>query len=191
MMAVFYRKDRFKRLDGGHFWLSETPEVPGSKSWDSSLPRMVTWLKLEDQQAQSQSPIWFFNTHFDHRGPQARIESAKLIHNRLAEIGGSAAVILTGDFNSPEGSKPYQELFAPHDGNPFLLDVWRRAHPEKQDEEGTFNRFDPTLRDTARIDWIACTAALKVEDIEINHVSRDGRVPSDHYPIEAVLRYAQ
>ena len=70
MMALYYKKDRFALLAEGHFWLSETPETPGSKSWDSSLPRMVTWVKLQDRQQPSSKPILFLNTHFDHRGPQ-------------------------------------------------------------------------------------------------------------------------
>ena len=111
MMAIFYRKARFEKLDGGHFWLSETPDRAGSKSWDSSLPRMVTWVKLRDRTNPEARPIAFFNTHFDHRGPKARVESARLLRKKIEELGEGCRVVLTGDFNSGDGSEPYRTLF--------------------------------------------------------------------------------
>src|SRR4051794_4672946 len=65
MMALYYKKDRFTKLDEGHFWLSESPQTAGSKSWDSSLPRMATWVKLKDRKNEPTPPILFLNTHFD------------------------------------------------------------------------------------------------------------------------------
>ena len=49
MMAVYWRKERFKKQDGGHFWLSETPDEAGSQGWDAMFPRLVTWVKLTDR----------------------------------------------------------------------------------------------------------------------------------------------
>ena len=72
--GILFKRDRFDQLIAGHFWLSETPDQPGSKSWDSSLPRMVTWLKLWDKE--NKNSFYVLNTHFDHRGPTARLESA-------------------------------------------------------------------------------------------------------------------
>src|SRR5262245_6809049 len=99
MMALYYKKNRFATLDGGHFWLSEQPEIAGSKGWDTSLPRMVTWVKLRDRKREAAPPILFLNTHFDHRGPQARLHSAELVRRRLTELGKGGSVIVTGDFN--------------------------------------------------------------------------------------------
>src|SRR4051794_26602360 len=96
MMAIVYRKARFEKLDAGHFWLSETPDVVGSKGWDGALPRMVTWVKLRDRTDPEARPIAFFNTHFDHRGPQARIESARLLRRKVEELGVGCRVVLTG-----------------------------------------------------------------------------------------------
>ncbi|MBL8189887.1 MAG: endonuclease/exonuclease/phosphatase family protein, partial [Acidobacteria bacterium] len=64
MTALYFKRSRFEKLDGGHFWLSETPDVPGSKSWDTSLTRMVSWVKLRDKLQPKAKPIMFFNTHF-------------------------------------------------------------------------------------------------------------------------------
>lgn len=189
MSAIFYRTKRFKQLDGGHFWLSETPMVPGSISWDSSLPRMVTWVKLKDLEAAGNRTVWFLNTHFDHRGKQARIESAKMLHKRVSTLPKGAFVIATGDFNAGEGSEPYKELFTPGAKGPLLIDAYRSKFPERMPGEGTYNNFRPDQKSGARIDWIAISPQWQIESFEVNHVSRDGRVPSDHFPLEAVLKY--
>ncbi|MEX2358584.1 MAG: endonuclease/exonuclease/phosphatase family protein, partial [Pirellulaceae bacterium] len=116
MMALFYKEERFEKLDGGHFWLSENPDQVGSKSWDSSLPRMVTWVKLRDKKQEDAKPVLFLNTHFDHRGPTARLESARLIRRKAQELGEGCSVIVTGDFNAGEGSAPYKAMFGTNEG---------------------------------------------------------------------------
>ncbi len=189
MMALFYRKSRFEKLAGGHFWLSETPDVPGSKSWDSSLPRMVTWVKLRDRKAPESPPIVYFNTHFDHRGPKARLESARLLRRKVDELAQDCRVIVTGDFNSPEGGEPYQALFGRGDSDARpLVDSFRAVHPSQEDAEGTFSGFRAGAIRGARIDWIGCSPDLDVRDAAIDRTARDGRTPSDHFPVTAVLR---
>ena len=183
MMALFYRESRFEKLDGGHFWLSENPDKPGSKSWDSSLPRMVTWVKLRDRISPEAAPIAFFNTHFDHRGPRARLESANLIRRKIEELGKGCRIIVTGDFNSAEARAPYKALFA--EG---LRDTYRVAHPDKTEGEGTFPNFRAGVTEGSRIDWIGCSKEWEVKEASIDRPSRDGRTPSDHYPVNAVLR---
>src|SRR5687768_1547994 len=71
MAALFFRKDRYQKLDGGHFWLSDSPDKPGSKGWDAALPRIATWVKLKDRLDAAAPPVFFLNTHFDHRGTEA------------------------------------------------------------------------------------------------------------------------
>ena len=91
MTPILYRKARFFPVNTGHFWLSETPDLPGSKSWKSSLPRIATWGRLYDPAAEQF--IHFINTHFDHRSASARLESAKLIAQRAASFGGVVVVV--------------------------------------------------------------------------------------------------
>lgn len=192
MTAILYRTARFEKLDGGHFWLSENPDVVGSKGWDTSLPRMVSWLKLKDRQAKGEPVLWFFNTHFDHRGEEARRESAALVRKKVAELTGGERTIVTGDFNAAEGSRPYQNLFAAgEDGEPLLVDTWRAVHPERQESEGTFSGFDIGRVGPNRIDWIACTRDWTIVSAGIDRTSREGRTPSDHLPVTAVLRHPQ
>jgi endonuclease/exonuclease/phosphatase family metal-dependent hydrolase len=190
MTALFFRNSRFEKLDGGHFWLSLTPEVPGSKSWDTSLTRMASWVKLRDKQAGEPSVLWFLNTHFDHRGPQAREESAKLIRDWVAQRPESDRVVVTGDFNAAEGSPPYAALFGPaplRQDRPVLLDSYRLLHPERTEEEGTYNGFRADSRRGGRIDWIAVSPGFKVTEAAIVRTAVDGRTPSDHFPVTAIL----
>jgi endonuclease/exonuclease/phosphatase family metal-dependent hydrolase len=186
MTALFYRRERFERLEGGHFWLSETPDVPGSKSWDSSLPRICSWVKLRDREDAGQRVLWFFNTHFDHRGTQARLESARLLHSTVQERCGGDRVVVTGDFNSPEGGEPFTALFAGFEEREPLIDTYRAVHPDAGSEEGTFNGFDASATSGDRIDWIA-QRGWTVESAAISHPLTEGRPPSDHWPITAVL----
>lgn len=189
MMALYYKKERFERLDAGHFWLSETPEVPGSKSWDSSLPRMVTWVKLRDRQQPAARPIAYFNTHFDHKGKTARLESARLIRRQITKLGEGCSLILTGDFNAAEGSPPYHALFDALDNQPSpLIDTYRGVHPRREANEGTFSGFKADATNGARIDWIGVTRDWTVREARIDRTQRNGHTPSDHFPVTAVIR---
>jgi endonuclease/exonuclease/phosphatase family metal-dependent hydrolase len=190
MMALYYRKARFEKTDGGHFWLSETPDKAGSRSWGSSLPRMVSWVKLRDRKAPKAPALIFYNTHFDHLSGRARTESARLLRKRIDRLDKGTAVIVTGDFNAGEGSEPYKALFGKQDEKVSpLRDTYRVAHPKKGESEGTFSGFKAGAKKGARIDWIACTDHLKVLKAGIDRTERKGRTPSDHFPVTAVLEW--
>lgn len=191
MAAVFYRKDRFEKLDGGHFWLSDTPEKPGSKGWDAALPRVTTWVKLGDRTASGGKPVLFLNVHLDHRGEKARLESARLIRAQIAELGKGCRVVVTGDFNAGEGGEPYEALFGKRDDKPSpVADTFRVAHPTRGKSEGTFSGFKADATGGDRIDWIACSRDWDVRLAGIDRTACDGRTPSDHFPVTAVLRAA-
>ena len=192
MALLLYRKSRYERIDGGHFWLSETPEKAGSKSWDSSLPRIVSWVKLRDLSRSDAPPLLFLNTHFDHRGERARAEAARLIRRRLTELGAGAQIVLTGDFNADQGAEPYQLLFAVQDGvSGPLADAFRMLHPVPRADEGTFNGFRADSTTGPRIDWIGVSRHWKVIDAHIDHTVRDGHTPSDHFPVCVTLQPAR
>lgn len=184
--GIFFKTSRFTQLAGGHFWLSETPDIPESKSWDSSLPRMASWVLLGDKQDESAPSILFVNTHFDHRGAQARLEAARLIRERIAKLSAIAnhpVTIVTGDFNTAEGSEPYKAFL---DGNDDLVDTYRQTHADPNSEEGTFNGFRGRTSG-ARIDWIFASRRLRTLDAQIDRSKEDDRYPSDHFPVTAVL----
>jgi endonuclease/exonuclease/phosphatase family metal-dependent hydrolase len=189
MMLLFYRRERFDKLDGGHFWLGETPAVAGSKGWDAACARMVTWVKLRDRRQPDARPIVFFNTHLDHLGVTARLESAQLIRRRLAELGAGSSLVLTGDFNSGEGGAPYLAVFGPLVDQPSpIVDTYRVAHPGRGPNEASFSAFTAGARPGERIDWIGVSRDWHVAEATIDFAARDGRTPSDHFPVEAVLR---
>lgn len=200
MCAVFYRRDRFEKLDEGHFWLSETPGRVASKSWDSALPRMATWVKLRPADG-SVAAFVFLNTHFDHVGARAREASARVILSQLASIAGEASgeipVIITGDFNAPADTSlagPYRVFMRPHRGEGPAGPGWRwvdpfaALHPDAP-AQGTFHGFEGR-RDGARIDWILVSEAWVPWEAAIVRTSRDGRYPSDHFPVTAVLQWS-
>ncbi|MBX3441420.1 MAG: endonuclease/exonuclease/phosphatase family protein [Planctomyces sp.] len=186
MTAVLIRNERFEPIEQGHFWLSETPDVPGSRSWDAAITRMVTWVRLRDRGGDN-GELWLFNTHFDHIGVEARANSAALLRREVARRVGGRPAIITGDFNQGEGSRPYEALFGPREDGLTLIDVYRAAHPDRRPDEGTFNGFRPDAVRGDRIDWIACTPHFRVVSCEIDRTMKDGRVPSDHFPVNAVL----
>jgi len=187
MMALYYRKARFEKLDEGNFWLSETPDKAGSKSWDSSLPRMVTWVKLRDRNHGS-DPLFFFNTHFDHLGREARLQSARLLRKQVATLAMGGATIVTGDFNAGEASQPYKALFESLDGQASpLRDCYRALNPRRAENEGTATGFKAANTSGARIDWIACSSEFKVLRAEIDRTERGGNTPSDHFAVKVTL----
>ena len=180
--SVMFRKERFEAIKKSTFWLFETENEPGSKSWDSSLPRIANLVGLTDKQAVGKKLI-FINTHFDHRGKKAREEAAKIIMNRVSTLEKGVGVVITGDFNSGEGSKPYQFLVG---GN--LIDTFRIAHPTRTEKESTFTAWKGRLIGN-RIDWVLCSPNFRVLSAGINRTNDNGRYPSDHYPVTATLNY--
>ena len=189
MTPIYYKADRFEKLDGGHFWLSDTPDVPGSRGWDAALPRVGSWLKLADKAAPGSPPVIVVNTHFDHKGVEARKQSGRLIRERVAALDPAASVILTGDFNTAEESPPYKAVFGPDEaGRPSrLVDTYRAAHPEKAAGEGTFSSWKATPHDGGRIDWIGASRDWTVAGAAIDRTNTGGVTPSDHFPVTAVL----
>lgn len=186
-VPVMYKKDRFQVVETAYFWLSETPDVPGSKSWDSALPRITVGVRLIDKQSGGKE-FGFGNTHWDHRGTVARLESAKLTRKRIERIMQDIPVIMVGDFNTHEDAPPYAALINP-EGNagPALLDTYRVIHPDRQENEGTFSAFTGR-RSGNRIDWIITTPDITTLNAAINYTQDNGRYPSDHYPVEAIVR---
>lgn len=181
---ILFRTDRFGLVDHGHIWLSETPGVPGSVSWDSALTRMATWVKLRDREQQ----FIFLNTHFDHIGEVARLESARLLRNRLADLcdSGKLAMIFTGDLNCTEDDAPLPALLCGDDRLPALTDAYRETHPARDVNEQSFHGFRGGT-EGSRIDFILHTPQFRTMECEIDHSNENGRYPSDHFAIEAVF----
>lgn len=187
---IGFRRDRFTLLGQGDFWLSEHPDVPGSKSWDAAFPRICSWVRLRET-----ATGWefiFANTHFDHKGVVARREAATVLTRELAAIAHGAPLILTGDLNVTEDDAVYASLVRPDaPGGLGWIDAYREVHPERLPGELSFHAFKGGTMG-ARIDFILHTAHLAAVEAAIDHTnSADGRFPSDHYAVTATLEARQ
>lgn len=173
-----------QRLDleqEGQFWLSDTPDQPGSVGWDAALPRLCSWAVLRHRLTGDRIAV--LATHLDHEGEKARLESARLIVRKLDGFGGLPLVVL-GDLNAGEDAPPLRELRAAG-----LRDSLRELHPDASGA-GTFHGFSGAARGP-RIDHVLCSERWLVHEARILSESYDGRFPSDHFPVLAVLTLRQ
>ena len=181
--AIFYKKDKFKLLKKGDFWLSETPDKP-SLGWDATCcNRIASWVYLQD--LTSRKKFYFFNVHYDHQGKEARRESSKLLLRKIQEIAGKNPVILTGDLNGDHSSEWYQTL-----ANSGLLKDTYRQVPYPYASNASFNAFGEKLDGNQIIDHVFVTNHFKVNKWGILTDTYHGKFPSDHFPILVKVNYA-
>jgi endonuclease/exonuclease/phosphatase family metal-dependent hydrolase len=181
--GIFYRSDRFELLDKDTFWLSKTPEIPGSKGWDADVTRVCSWVKLRDRW--TLQTFYHFNTHFDHIGKTARRESARLIVTRIQNITKlNAPVILTGDFNTGPNSDAYRAIIT----NSTLQDAKDLTEIPHYGPNSTWSTFCVGKRLGDRIDYIFVTPHyLRTLHHAILTDSDSQYYPSDHLPVLAEL----
>lgn len=183
---IFYDINRFEILDQATFWLSPAPHDTGSIGWDAVLPRIVTWAKFLDQQTDQN--FYFINTHFDHMGDTARVESAKLIMDFILKNTEGLPVILTGDFNSEPSDAPYHFITGNNSAGFKLRDASQNLDVQQNEPEGTFNGFGGT-EPTIRIDFIFLNNKGQIMNFKTVK-ARDGDIYiSDHYPVAARISY--
>ena len=132
----------------------------------------------------------FLNTHWDHVGNRARAEAGKIIHTWMGEKAANQPTIITGDFNVNENHPGLLALMSSETDALKFHDVYRQVHPEPAEEESTFNGFQGRTKGR-RIDFILASPAFKPVEATIDRTNRDGRYPSDHFPVTAVLEYAK
>lgn len=180
--AIFYRKERFNLLDKGDFWLSETPDQP-SKGWDGKCcNRICSWVHLEDKKTGKR--FYYFSAHYDHEGTTARLESSKLILQRMQAICGGAPAIFCGDLNCGQQTAPYLTIT----NSGYLSDSFRKAN-FPYSTNGTFNDFGKNITGSDIIDHIFITDHFIVSKWGILSDSYYGKYPSDHFPVMAELRF--
>lgn len=180
--AILYRPDRLELLEHATFWLSETPEVPRSRGWDASLPRIATWGRFRDRS--TGDTLLHVNTHFDHLGERARAESARLLRRRVAELAAGAAVVVTGDLNAAPGSEPLRLLTDPP-ARPRLVDALAASAEPPYGPNSTWNGFRQ-IEPGRRIDFVLVGEGVRVlEHGILAETLPGGRFPSDHLPVLA------
>jgi endonuclease/exonuclease/phosphatase family metal-dependent hydrolase len=182
-MAVFYRKQRLTPQAYGNFWLSDTPNVPGSETWGGFSVRMVTWVRFVDRATGKR--FYAVNTHLDNASENARRHAAELIRTRLAALNPKLPIILTGDFNTPAGSGSYvYHLLVNQAG---YQDTWTTA-ATRGPACNTFHGYQPIQPDGPRIDWILASPGVTATAALVNTHHTGGQFPSDHFPVQVRLR---
>ena len=182
--AIFVQKSKFKVIKSGTFWLSETPAVAGSKSWDAALTRICTWAEVENKM--DHKKIFLFNTHFDHVGRVARSQSGHLIVHYIDSIAGKEPAILTGDLNSTPQEEAVAAILDPNNICK-LLDAKSISIEAHYGPTGTFNAFQEHETSNEPIDYIFVTPNFKVLKHATLSQSWQGRFSSDHFPVFACL----
>lgn len=183
-MAVLYRKETLHPVETGNYWLCETPDVPGTSSWNSACNRMVTWGKF--YRHVDKRMVYFFNTHFDHKSEEARRGAAGVLQEQVKRIAGDGPVIVTGDFNArAEASVPWQTLT-----NAGFTDTWLAANARKGPAITWSGFMAPQEGQNRRIDWVLVRGGLRANHCETVTFNRNGQYPSDHFPVYAEIEFA-
>lgn len=174
--GIFYNTDRVNLLDKGTFWLSETPDKV-SKGWDAALPRICTYGYFRYKN-RKKDKIWYFNTHFDHRGDTARIESVDLILKKVHDLADlSEAVVISGDFNLPPESEAIGKMSA------IFNDTYTTSKLPPFGPTMSFTSFDINASGNSRIDYIFTNDKIQVNKTAILSHWIDGHFNSDHFPV--------
>lgn len=182
--AIFWRRDRFELISPGGYWLSETPHVTGSYSWDSQQARLANWVRLHDHDHGLE--FRFINTHLDHRGEEARPRQAQVINEDAMSFSPDYPQIFTGDFNAEPDTLPIEQLRSAG---------WRDTHQLVHGDgppEHTVHHFEGEAYEHPhrKIDYIFVHGPLTAHDARIVK-DHDGEVyPSDHYFLVADLEPA-
>lgn len=180
--AIFYRKSRLELLEAATFWLSETPEKR-SKGWDAALNRVTSWGKFRDKQ--SDKVFFHFNTHYDHRGEQARQESSRLMLKQIEALNPDRLpVLVSGDFNMRPESAAYTIMTNPDDPR-HLTDAAQLSMLAAYGPEGTWSGFEVAGAEGSRIDYIFTRHQVATLRYGTLSDSWSGRFPSDHLPVIA------
>lgn len=186
--AIFYRKDRFKAVKCGNFWLSETPDVP-SKGWDAACVRIASWAFLEE--ISTGKRFFFVNTHLDHVGVVARREGVNLLCRKAKEIGGDCPMIITGDFNSDKDSKDIEYVKSVGLIHTYDIAVRKTLNPSSYHgymDYAELAKRIPAKGQPAIIDFIFISEGTCSYYEMMPQKSPDGRFISDHCPVMAKIK---
>ena len=177
--AILYRKNRLRVAEAGTFWFSDTPEVPGSRSWGNTITRICTWARFVDRDGRG---FFLYNVHLDHQSQPSRERSTGLLRERIDSRSVlSEPVVVTGDFNAGEDNPALATLVGP------FVDTFRVVHPDEQ-TVGTFTGFNFGRITGDTIDYVLVQPGTEVMRAEIVRFSRNERYPSDHFPVVARVR---
>lgn len=185
---ILYRRDRFKAVQEGIFWFSNTPWVPGSSHWDNEFPRVCMWVRLVDKQ--TGRGFFVYNLQMDHGSAVSREKSAQLLVRQIARRKPIEPVIVVGDFNDDANSLTLRilrgEVQTAGAEGVELADTWLPPGL-RAEQEGTYHAFEGRCGG-AKIDMILTGPEAEVVWAEIDRRMFGGAYPSDHFPVAALVR---
>lgn len=176
--TLLYRKEHLTLLEGGTFWLSETPDVVASRHWGNRLPRICTWARLQHRDTGQCFVV--YNVHLDHESQEAREKGIGLLLETVQRQAPSEAVLVMGDFNAEEGNRAMTLLL-----EAGFVDTFRALHPNAV-EVSTFHDFTGETQGD-KIDYIFASPVFQVHSAEIVRNQNPDRLASDHFPVTATL----
>lgn len=170
--CVFYLKDKFELIDSGTIWLSETPDVFGSKSFSSSYPRICTWATLKSRE--TGAVYTHINTHLDHILEETRVKQAEVLIEKIKELSRNSKIVCTGDFNTEEGADAYQVVLAEINDSKFVA--------KTSDDGQTYHAYGKPFSGREKpIDFIFVSKGTEVETYKIIDNTVNKMYLSDHY----------
>lgn len=179
--CIFVNPLTIEIVESGDIWLSQTPSLAGSSSFDSSFPRLFTWIKAIHRE--SMRSFFCVNTHLDHVLPETRREQIEVLIQQCLKIYNHNSIFfLTGDFNEGPDQYVHSRL---REAWPKLNDPWINLSKK---EESSFHKFGPIPENGRRIDWILHSDQVRPVEIEMCKESIDGIYPSDHFPVNATFQ---
>jgi len=176
--AILYLKNKYDAQDTGYFWFSDKPDEPGSKTWGNNVTRICTWALLKEKKTENN--LYFYNLHLDHESQNSREKSIDQLLDHIK--GKNHPVIITGDFNAGENNPAILNLLSAG-----FTDSFRKLHPDEK-EAGTYHAFKGTITGD-KIDFIFCSKNFRIFTAEILRNNKDGKYPSDHFPVNAVVGF--
>lgn len=177
--AIYYDTTKYVLIKEKTFWLSNSPDSV-SKAWDAALNRICTYGKFMNKK--SKQVIYLMNTHFDHKGINARINSAKLIADTILNFAEDEKIVLMGDFNALPQSKPINIL------NNVLKNAFLIAQKKPYGPIGTFNGFDNIHQVENQIDYIFVKNLMITKYRHIDDKRKNNLCVSDHFPVFAEIQ---
>lgn len=180
--CILYNNKKYKPVQQSTFWLSQTPDKV-SMGWNAVCNRVCTYGLFEH--IKTKKKLWVFNTHFDHVGDTARIESAKLIMERIKELTAKQnyPVVLTGDFNAQPTDAPVQYI-SQHFNNARMISEMAPYGPA-----ATWNAFKFDEVPKGWIDHVFVSKGISVQKYAVITDSYDKKYPSDHFPVLVHIAY--
>jgi endonuclease/exonuclease/phosphatase family metal-dependent hydrolase len=180
--CIFYNKEKFKLIQQSTFWLSQTPNSV-SFGWNAACRRVCTYGLFQSKQTKQM--LWVFNTHFDHLGDTARIESAKLITEKINQLTKEKGypIAVTGDFNSKPDEAPAMYM------NEHFQNARNISKEKPYGPADTWEAFEFNKKPNGCIDYIFISNDKRwtVKKFATITDSYDMKYPSDHFPILATL----